>query len=156
MKKLIHSLYISFFALILITSCTGTGSKLGLDEPKSDYAIAIASRNQPGGVFPESDYAPRSLATKAIKKAIRVVINNIPKAKKVIKKVAGPEVAESFVAYFDQVATAIEPLLAYSELTAEIVYKQVIGGMIRLGVSRAVAEPIALAIREGLDWFILP
>lgn len=132
--------------MILITSCTGTGSKLGLDEPKSDYAIAIASRDQPVGVFPESEYAPRG-KLKTIRAVLKFVVNNIPKTKEIITKYVGKKAAQDYVKYFDQLEKVIEKILENTGLNIDFVYDQIVGGLIYLDVPRPVATIIAQGIK---------
>lgn len=72
----------------------------------------------------------------------------------VIERVSGKTVAKNFLKHFDTVAKALEPLLEWSDIPAQAVYDAVFRGLYNAGVSRAVATNIALAIKEGLSWFI--
>lgn len=106
----------------------------------------------------ESDYAttiaPQSVGSKVVKSAIKFIIKNKSKAAKVVERVSGKTVAKNFLTHFDKITKAIEPLLAWSEIPAQAVYDAVFRGLYNAGVSRAVATNIALAIKEGLSWFI--
>ena len=106
----------------------------------------------------ESDYvnipSERNLATKIIKKAIKFIIKHGDEAAKVIEKIAGKTVAKNFLKHFDKVVVALEPLLSWVEIPAQAVYDAVYRGLVNAGVSNSVATNIALAIKEGLSWFI--
>ncbi len=106
----------------------------------------------------ESDYAteiaPQSVGSKIVKAAIKFIIKNKSAAAKVIEKVSGKTVAKNFLKHFDKVTKALNPLLEWSEIPAQAVYDAVFRGLYNAGVSRAVATNIALAIKEGLSWFI--
>ncbi|WP_124065184.1 hypothetical protein [Clostridium sp. E02] len=106
----------------------------------------------------ESDYvttiAPQSWGSKVVKSAIKFIIKNKSAAAKVIEKVSGKTVAKNFLKHFTKITAAIEPLLEWSEIPAQAVYDAVFRGLYNAGVSRAVATNIALAIKEGLSWFI--
>lgn len=106
----------------------------------------------------ESDYAnipnERNLATKIIKEAIEFTIKHGDEAAKVIEKVAGKTVAKNFLKYFDKICDALRPLLDWAEIPAQAVYDAVYRTLVNAGVSSGVASTIALAIKEGLSWFI--
>ena len=106
----------------------------------------------------ENDYAnvpsERNLATKLIKEAIEFIIKHGDEAAKEIDKVAGKTAAKNFLKYFDKICDALEPLLEWTEIPAQAVYDAVYRTLKNTGVSSAVAANIALAIKEGLSWFI--
>ena len=106
----------------------------------------------------ESDYAnvpsERNLATKVIKEAIEFIIKHGDEAAKVIEKVAGKTVAKNFLKHFDKVCDALKPLLEWTEIPTQAVYDAVYRALKNAGVSSSVAANIALAIKEGLSWFI--
>lgn len=106
----------------------------------------------------ESDYAnmptERSVATKTIKEAIEFIIKHGDDAAKVVAKVSGKTVSKNFLKHYTKVTKALKPLLAWSEIPKQAVYDAVFRGLYNAGVSRKVAANIALAIKEGLGWFI--
>ncbi|MBE5980476.1 MAG: hypothetical protein E7249_15275 [Paenibacillaceae bacterium] len=106
----------------------------------------------------ESDYptviTPASVGSKVVKAAVKFIIKNKSAAAEVVERVSGKTVAKNFLKHFDTIAGALEPLLAWSDIPAQAVYDAVFRGLYNAGVSRAVATNIALAIKEGLSWFI--
>ena len=106
----------------------------------------------------ESDYtdvaSPTNLGTKVVKEAIEFIIKHADEAAKVIEKVAGKTVAKNFLKYFDKIAGALKPLLEWADIPAQAVYDAVYNVLYSSGVSSSVAANIALAIKEGLSWFI--
>lgn len=149
MKQLIQSLFVSFFALTLITSCNGTSSKLGLGpgDPEDNYGTTIGSRNPASGVFPESEYAPRGLKLKTIRAVLQFVVNNISKTKAIIKKYVDKEAAEVYIKYFGELEKVIEKILEHTGLNIDFVYDQIVGGLMALNVPRPAATIIAQGIK---------
>lgn len=105
----------------------------------------------------ESDYAnlkERSLGTKVVKEAIEFILKHADEAAEVVENVAGKTVAKNFKKYFGKICNAIEPLLSWTELPAQAVYDAVYRTLKNVGASNTVATNVALAIKEGLSWFI--
>lgn len=106
----------------------------------------------------EEDYVnsavERSLATKVVKEIIEFIIEHGDDAAKVIKKVAGKSTANSFIKHHKKITKALKPLLKWSEIPRQAIYDAVFRGLYNAGVSRSVATKIALAVKEGLDWFL--
>lgn len=125
------------------------------------YANDISINSTVETTFPtpkESDYnsiyGERSAVTKIVKSAIKFIIKNKKASAEVIERVAGKTVAKNFLKYFDDITDAINPLLKWSDIPAQAVYDAVLSGLLNANVSRPVATNIALAIKEGLSWFI--
>lgn len=64
------------------------------------------------------------------------------------------QISKNFLKYFDDITDAINPLLKWSDIPAQAVYDAVLSGLLNANVSRSVATNIALAIKEGIGWFI--
>ncbi len=102
----------------------------------------------------EAVVEPRNAVTKIVKSAINFIKNNKEAAAEVIESVSGSTVAKNFLKYYDKVVEALEPLLEWSEIPAQAVYDAVRRVLVSAGVSETVAVNIALAIKEGLSWFV--
>lgn len=102
----------------------------------------------------DSSVESRNAVTKIIKTAIEFIKDNKHAAADVIEQVAGSDVAEAFLKYYDKVVEALDPLLAWSEIPAQAVYDAVRRVLVGAGVNETTAVQIALAIKEGLSWFI--
>ncbi|MBR5318545.1 MAG: hypothetical protein IKU46_03005 [Peptococcaceae bacterium] len=102
----------------------------------------------------EAVVEPRNAVTKIVKSAINFIKNNKEAAAEVIESVSGSTVAKNFLKYYDKVVEVLEPLLEWSEIPAQAVYDAVRRVLVSAGVSETVAVNIALAIKEGLSWFV--
>lgn len=152
MKKRITAL---LMALIMCFS-TLTTSVTTVNAAGVHHHEVLAEKQLP--MPKESDYVntptERSLATKVIKEAIEFIIKHGDDAAKVVAKVSGKTVSKNFLKHYSKVTKALKPLLKWSEIPKQAVYDAVFRGLYNAGVSRKVATNIALAIKEGLGWFI--
>ncbi len=116
----------------------------------------ITSVIQPLPMPKESDYinTPSERKFRLAKEAIEFIIKHKYQAADVIERVSGKTVAKNFLKYFDEVADALEPLLDWLDVPSQAIYDAVYRTLINSGVSSKVAANIALAIKEGLSWFI--
>lgn len=101
-----------------------------------------------------ADRTPNNWVTKVAKTAIKFIIKNKSAAAKVVERVSGKAVAANFLKHFDKITEGLQPLLEWSDIPAQAVYDFVFRALWNAGVSRSVAANVALAIKEGLSWFI--
>lgn len=106
----------------------------------------------------ESDYVDlpttRNVGTKIVKQAIKFIVKHADDAAKIVEKVAGKTVAKNFLKYFDKIVAALNPLLEWTDVPSQAVYDAVYRALYNAGASSSVASTVALAIKEGLSWFI--
>ncbi|RDY30308.1 hypothetical protein [Lachnotalea glycerini] len=72
----------------------------------------------------------------------------------VVEKVSGKTIAKKFGTHYLLVCDALEPLLELSDVPYQMVYDAVYRTLINADVSSKVAANIALAIKEGISWFV--
>lgn len=101
-----------------------------------------------------SDIQPDNVIVNVAKKAIKFILKHKKLAAEVVESVAGQTVAKNFTKYYDVVCDALEPLLKYSDVPYQMVYDAVYRGLVAAGASNQVAVNIALAIKEGISWFV--
>lgn len=110
----------------------------------------------------ESDYTEqnrsgvrqRNAVTVVCKSAIKFIIKNKSASMKVIERVSGKTVANAFGKHYTKVCAGLSPLLNWTEIPYQAVYDATFTVLRNAGVSRQVAANIALAIKEGISWFI--
>lgn len=106
----------------------------------------------------ESDYSSnvqsRNVGTKIVKAAIKFIIKHKNASAEVIEKVAGKSISKKFLTHYTKICKALKPLLKWTELPSNAVYDAVFRALYNAGVSHKVATNVALAIKEGLSWFI--
>jgi len=132
----------------------------------SSSATALASNNSGNEVLqqqvsqdfttpdPQSRYSAQGVKTKVIKEIIEFIIKHGDDAAKIIKRVSGKKISKKFLKYHSKIATGLTPLLDWVDVPKQAVYDAVFNALRSADVSRDVAASIALAIKEGLSWFI--
>lgn len=106
----------------------------------------------------ESDYygrpQNRNLETKVVKGAIKFISKNKTLATSIVRSVAGKTVADNFAKHYVKICTALNPLLKWADIPYQAFYDAVYRALVNSGVAKGTASQIALAIKEGLSWFI--
>ncbi len=149
MKKVISILLTIFFVCNIFSPAAFASTDYAQITNGSIRECAIST-----SVDDETSIEPRNAVTKIVKSAINFIKNNKEAAAEVIESVSGPTVAKNFLKYYDKVVEALDPLLEWSEIPAQAVYDAVRRVLVAAGVSETVAVNIALAIKEGLSWFV--
>lgn len=152
-KKVISMLLTVFF-ICNIFSPTAFASQNYLDIKDINRSELLYYNHVDTNNEAETVVEPRNAVTKIVKSAINFIKNNKEAAAKVIEAVSGPTVAKNFLKYYDKVVEALNPLLEWSEVPAQAVYDAVRRVLVAAGASETVAVNIALAIKEGLSWFV--
>ncbi|WP_188355068.1 hypothetical protein [Galliscardovia ingluviei] len=124
------------------------------DEP--DYSTSVQNTTLPAPKESDykSSYGERSIITQIAKRAIRFIIKHKGAAANVVERISGRKAADTFIKHFDEISSAISPLLQWSDLPAQAVYDAVFRALVDASVPRETAAKVALAIKEGLSWFI--
>lgn len=152
MKKRILAILLS--AIMAVSSLATATTTVQAAEPTRRGQVVVHKLPMPQ----ESDYVNEpstySLKSKVIKEAIQFILKHGDEAAKVVEKVAGKAVAKNFTKHFTKISKALKPLLKWVDIPAQAVYDAVYRGLYNSGVSSKVAANIALAIKEGLSWFI--
>lgn len=96
----------------------------------------------------------KSVGTKLIKKAIKIVLKNHKKAVPIIEELGGKRAAKAFSKHFNKVSPQLKALLKWSDIPYQAVHDAVYRGLINAGVSRATATKAAHALKEGISWLL--
>ena len=152
-KKVI-SILLTVFFICNIFSPTAFASQNYLDIKDIQRSELLYYNHVDANNEAETVVEPRNAVTKIVKSAINFIKNNKEAAAKVVEAVSGPTVAKNFLKYYDKVVEALDPLLEWSEVLAQAVYDAVRRVLVAAGASETVAVNIALAIKEGLSWFV--
>lgn len=171
MKKILRKVFVSFLLLITLGGIL-TPSVSALTE-QNNYDIHLTQEEIDfinKGLTPENiskienmlEYVTpptyriesRSLQTKAVKKAIKVVLKNKNKLINLVGEWIGPEAAVSVGASLNTVIPVLRKLQTWSDLAYGTVEGQVKNALTASGMAETTASTIAYWIRIALEWVV--
>ncbi|MEE9338577.1 MAG: hypothetical protein V3U87_10885 [Methylococcaceae bacterium] len=103
-----------------------------------------------------NEVSPKAWAGYGIKKAVLWIAKNAksPIVIDFIEVYGGKAAANAWRRKAPELAAGLRNLSTWSNLSIEIVRDQVVGGLMRIGVSRAVATNIGVALKIGLEFIL--
>lgn len=171
MKKILRKVFVSFLLLITLGGIL-TPSVSALTE-QNNYDIHLTQEEIDfinKGLTPENiskienmlehvtpptyRIESRSLQTKAVKKAIKVVLKNKNKLINLVGEWIGPEAAVSVGASLNTVIPVLRKLQTWSDLAYGTVEGQVKNALTASGMAETTASTIAYWIRIALEWVV--
>ena len=108
------------------------------------------NRNPNLSINPEAQN--RIGATKVIKTAIKLIINNKSKAVEVVEKVGGKKAANAFNKAYSPLVKELEPILKWSEIPANAVRDAGIRAGREAGLTESQAHTLGVALKEAISW----
>ncbi|AVP37557.1 hypothetical protein DOS81_00720 [Staphylococcus felis] len=108
------------------------------------------NRNPDLPVNPEAQN--RIGATKVVKTAIKLIINNRGKAVAVVEKVGGKKAANAFNKAYSPLVKELKPMLKWSEVPANAVRDAAIRAGREAGLSKSKAHTLGVTLKEAISW----
>ena len=91
-------------------------------------------------------------ATKVVKTAIKLIINNKSKAVGVVEKVGGKKAAKAFNKAYSPLVKELKPMLKWSEVPANAVRDAGIRAGRAAGLSESQAHTLGVSLKEAISW----
>ncbi|QHW38376.1 hypothetical protein GZH82_05880 [Staphylococcus ursi] len=91
-------------------------------------------------------------ATKIVKTAIKLIINNKSKAVAVVEKVGGKKAANAFNKAYTPLVKELKPLLKWSEVPANAVRDAAIRAGRAAGLSESQTHTLGVTLKEAISW----
>lgn len=158
LKKSIGTLVVS--AILLSTFSLSTEAKIINgetstinNEKQADYVNVDGvkiNRNPNLPINPEAQN--RVGATKVVKTAIKLIINNKSKAVGVVEKVGGKKAATAFNKAYSPLVKELKPMLKWSEVPANAIRDADIRAGRAAKLSESQANTLGVTLKEAVSW----
>lgn len=151
MKKILKKITSISLAICLSFSVGLTSQASSNVTSNNNYSLINEQLNGKSQI----DYpSNKNVVLNIAKKAIKFILKHKKLSMEVVEKVSGKTIAKKFGTHYLLVCDALEPLLELSDVPYQMVYDAVYRTLINADVSSKVAANIALAIKEGISWFV--